>query len=53
MAWEQQSLDRWPLRQQAPAPSSSELSPEEMQTVQLFLDNTPSVVNIANIGEGI
>ena len=35
---------------QAPKPSASELSPEELQTVQLFLDNTPSVVNIANIG---
>lgn len=35
---------------QAPKPSANDLSPEEMQTVQLFLDNTPSVVNIANIG---
>lgn len=27
-----------------------ELSTEERQTVQLFIESTPSVVNIANIG---
>ena len=36
---------------QAPEPDKSELSAEELQTVELFLQNTPSVVNIANIGE--
>jgi len=35
---------------QAPKPSPAELSPEELQTVALFQENTPSVVNIANIG---
>ena len=35
---------------QAPKMDEAELSVEERQTVQLFLDNTPSVVNIANIG---
>ena len=35
---------------QAPKVDEAELSVEERQTVQLFLDNTPSVVNIANIG---
>lgn len=29
----------------------ADLSPEEQRTVKLFLDCTPSVVNIANIGE--
>lgn len=33
----------------APSPSVSELSPEEMATVNLFLENSPSVVNISNI----
>ena len=28
----------------------SDLTEEELQTVKLFMDNTPSVVNIANIG---
>ena len=35
---------------QAPKPSPAELSPEELQTVALFQENTPTVVNIANIG---
>lgn len=38
------------MRCQAPKPSPAELSPEELQTVALFQENTPSVVNIANIG---
>ena len=38
------------MRVQAPKPSPAELSPEELQTVALFQENTPSVVNIANIG---
>ncbi|CAL5218990.1 g745 [Coccomyxa viridis] len=37
------------LEMKAPEPDKSELSPEELQTVELFLRNTPSVVNIANI----
>ncbi|CAL8461626.1 g1157 [Coccomyxa elongata] len=39
------------LEMKAPDINKSELSAEEMQTVQLFLDSTPSVVNIANIAE--
>ena len=39
-----------PMWCQAPKPSPAELSPEELQTVALFQENTPSVVNIANIG---
>ncbi|KAK9846296.1 hypothetical protein WJX81_001127 [Elliptochloris bilobata] len=37
------------LEMKAPRPSPAELSPEELQTVALFQENTPSVVNIANI----
>lgn len=37
---------------QAPKePDPSQLTPEEIQNVQLFIRNTPSVVNIANIGQ--
>ena len=35
---------------QAPSLKGLDLSEEELQTVKLFMDNTPSVVNIANIG---
>ena len=33
----------------APDPSVAELSPEELATVNLFLNNSPSVVHIANM----
>ena len=36
---------------QAPQERRSELSEEEQATVSLFQQNTPSVVNIANIGQ--
>ena len=36
---------------QAPDPKDTDLSAEEKSTVALFQRNTPSVVNIANIGE--
>lgn len=32
-------------------PAASGLTEEELQTVGIFVRNTPSVVNIANIGE--
>jgi hypothetical protein len=38
------------VHSQAPSPSPSELSPEELATVRLFQENTPSVVNVVNIG---
>jgi S1-C subfamily serine protease len=38
------------LEMKAPDTSTSDLAPEEVATVNLFKDNTPSVVNIANIG---
>lgn len=37
------------LENKTPLPPASELSPEELATVQLFRENTPSVVNIGNI----
>lgn len=33
----------------APVPSVSELAPDELATVNLFLENSPSVVNISNV----
>ena len=40
------------LTLQAPQnPIASDLTAEEVQNVELFIRNTPSVVNIANIGE--
>lgn len=37
---------------QAPkSPAASGLTEEEIQNVELFIRNTPSVVNIANIGQ--
>lgn len=35
---------------QAPEPDSNDLSAEEVASVKLFQLNTPSVVNISNIG---
>ena len=35
---------------QAPEPDANDLSAEEVASVKLFQLNTPSVVNISNIG---
>jgi hypothetical protein len=37
------------LGSKGPAPSAEELRPEELANVRLFQENTPSVVNIANL----
>lgn len=37
------------MQSKQPMPSAQELSPEELATVKLFQENTPTVVNISNI----